>query len=156
MGVDRRGEVGPQRCELSHVLTYSGAAARRRRFEHIEDAARAPDVDGDAARIGVAAAALALDFRAGVQVEEFASVRCRTRWVGRPDGAGKGRVYERQPAAGIPRPYRRWQRFEKGALRVRIGPLTLQPGGHRSNFFSEPAHLMEPQRGAAADRAALR
>src|SRR6266852_909644 len=152
MGFDRGGELGPQRFELGHVLTYSGAAARRRRFEDTEDAARAPDVDGGAARIGAAAGALALNFPAGAAVEELASVRHRTRWVSRPDGTGKGRVHEREPPAGIPRPHRRRKRLEEGALRVRIGLLFLQTVGQLSDFLLETAHIMESQRGAAADR----
>src|SRR5215470_16559316 len=104
MGIDRGGELGPQRFEFSHVLTHSGAAARRRRFEHIEHAARAPNVDGGAARIDAAAPALALNLRAGAQVEELASVHYRARRVGRPDGAGKGWIHERKPPARITRP----------------------------------------------------
>src|SRR5215831_3893054 len=101
MGLHRRGKVGPQCFELSHVLTYSGAAARRLRFEDIEDTPRACDVGSGATRIGAGARALALNFRAGARVEEIASMRHRPHRVGRPDGAGKGRIDKSKPPARI-------------------------------------------------------
>src|SRR5260221_8122556 len=144
MSLDRGGDVGPKRFQFGDVMTYSGAAARRRGFENVEDAVRAGNSNDGAARIGAAAGAQPLDLLAGVAVEELASIRHHGHRVGRRDGTGKGRVDEGEPPIGVPRPHRRRKRFEESALRLRIGLLPLPPVSKLGIFLLETAYVIDP------------
>ena len=99
----------------------------------------------------------ALALAAGGVVEEFARrrARARARRAVCRDRAGIGRVDEGEPAGGIARPYRRWQRIDEGALRFGRGLQFLKMVQQFGEFLLETAHIGELEHRAAADRAPL-